>query len=153
MSHALELMNRDPVTVRPETSIRELARLLLAQRLDGVCVVEHGKLVGVVTAMDLIFQERRVALPSYVRLLNRLIPSSSSQHSALEKVTGSSVRDIMTATPIGVPFDASIEEIAELMVEHHITVVPVLEHGTLIGVIYKRDLLHAALSAMGADGP
>lgn len=151
MSFAIELMNREPVTVSPDLSVRKLARLLLDQNLDGVCVVDQGKLVGVVTAMDLIFQERRVALPSYVALLNRLIPLNKARQSSVEKVVGGTVREIMSGEPIGVDYDASIDEIAALMVDLHITVLPVLKNESLVGVIYKRDLLRAALSSMGQD--
>ena len=153
MSFAIELMNREPITVSPDLSVRRLSRLLLDQSLDGVCVVEDGKLVGVVTAMDVIFQERRIAQPAYVRLLNRLIPLAQGRHASLEKVVGVKVREIMSTEPIGVDFDSSIDEIAALMVDQHITVVPVLNDGALVGVIYKRDVLRAALSRMGADGP
>lgn len=151
MSFAIELMNHEPVTVSPDLSVRRLSRLLLDQNLDGVCVVEKGKLVGVVTAMDVIFQERKVALPSYVRLLNWLLPLAQSRPSSLDKAVGGSVREIMSREPLGVDFDASIDEIAALMGDHHITVVPVLKDGSLVGVIYKRDVLHAALSSMGVD--
>ncbi len=151
MSFAIELMNREPITVSPDLSVRRLARLLLDQNLDGVCVVEEGKLVGVVTTMDVIFQERKVALPSYVRLLNRLIPLEKSRQASLDKAVGGTVREIMSAEPIGVGFDSSIDEIAALMVDLHITIVPVLNEGSLVGVIYKRDVLRAALSSMGVD--
>lgn len=48
-------MTPDPVTVQPETPVDDIARLLLAHRINGVPVIEGaGRLVGVVTAEDLI---------------------------------------------------------------------------------------------------
>jgi CBS domain-containing protein len=48
-----EIMTRNVVTVTPDTSIMEVARLLLEHRIGGVPVVEDGRVVGVITESDL----------------------------------------------------------------------------------------------------
>ncbi len=151
MSFAIELMNRQPRTIGPEASVRQAARLLLDLGLDGLCVVEDGRLIGVVTIMDVIFQERRVELPSYVRLLNRLVPLQRDRQAILEKATGSTVREIMSPDPVGVTPDTPLEELAALMVDQHISMLPVVDRGALVGVIYKRDVLEEALRHMGGE--
>jgi IMP dehydrogenase len=47
---------RDPITVGPDTSIREVIQLTRARNISGVPVVEQGKLVGIVTSRDLRFE-------------------------------------------------------------------------------------------------
>ena len=150
MSHAIDLMDRQPLVVSPDLPLPKLAQLLLQARVDGVCVVEDGRLVGVVTSMDLIFQEKRVAFPRYVNLLRRLVGAGPSRKEAeLEKATGTVVRDIMTRDAVGVTYDAPLEDIARLMVDEHISIVPVPQDGRLVGIISKQDVLRAALEHMG----
>ncbi|MCB9797244.1 MAG: CBS domain-containing protein [Alphaproteobacteria bacterium] len=144
MQHAIDVMNREPVTVSPDSSVADLARLLLSKDVDGACVVEDGKLVGVVTSMDLVFQEKQVHLPTMVAFIDALIPIGMRRTVAeLEKITGTQVRDIMTESVKTVEFDDALDEIASLMVEGHISLVPVLRDGKLIGSITKKDVLRA----------
>ena len=47
-------MSADPVTVEPETDLHEAARLIAERRHNRLPVVEHGRLVGVVTRLDVL---------------------------------------------------------------------------------------------------
>lgn len=146
MRFASELMNPEPPTVSPELPVPELARFLLDQRIDGVCVVAGTELVGVVTTMDLVRREASVAIEPYVTLLDRLVPGGRKRkEDTISRVTGGTVGQIMTPHPKVVQYDASLEEIAALMVDDHISVVPVLRSGRLVGVILKPDVVRAAL--------
>jgi CBS domain-containing protein len=50
-----ELMDRQPLTVRPETPVSELARQMYESRRSSVPVVDHeGRVVGIVTMTDLV---------------------------------------------------------------------------------------------------
>ncbi|MBI3243396.1 MAG: CBS domain-containing protein [Chloroflexi bacterium] len=48
-----KIMHRDPLTVSPETTIREAARLMLQNKIAGLPVVDGGKLVGIITESDI----------------------------------------------------------------------------------------------------
>ncbi|MCB9778418.1 MAG: CBS domain-containing protein [Alphaproteobacteria bacterium] len=143
--YASELMDDQFETVSSHDTVARAARLLYEHDLDGVCVVDDGKLVGVVTAMDVIFQEKHVEVPHYVNLLNRVLPIERKLQADLDKATGTTVSDIMTPEAVGVAYDATLADVASLMVEKHITVVPVLKDGRLAGVIDKKQVLREAL--------
>src|SRR5690606_20862246 len=49
-------MVKDPITVTPETTVRELIALTQANNISGVPVVKDGKVVGIVTARDTHFE-------------------------------------------------------------------------------------------------
>ena len=148
MQFAHEIMNRSPLTVTRDTSVAELARDLLAARSDGAVVVEGRTVVGVVTAMDLVFQEKRVHLPTFIAFMDAVLPVGSRRtETELAKITGSTVSEIMSAPAKTVAFDAPLDAVATLMVESHITVVPVTQDGLLVGVIEKPDVLRAVLAA------
>jgi CBS domain-containing protein len=137
------------LSVVPKKSVRELVELLLRERSDGACVVdEEGQLVGVVTTMDLVFQEKRVHLPSILSFMDFAIPLEPPQRlrDELEKISGTRVAEIMSDKPIFVGPSVPMSEVATLMVEQHLTLIPVVEDGRLIGVVTKEALLRAAFN-------
>jgi CBS domain-containing protein len=137
----------EALTVAPDCSVRDLARLLLERGCDGACVVEEDRLVGVVTTMDLVFQEKQVHLPSILSFMDFAIPLEppSRLRAELDKIAGTTVGEIMTAEPVVVDEERAVSEVARAMVERHLTIVPVVESGVLKGMITKQALLRAVL--------
>lgn len=131
MDQAKDLMNAHPFVVSPDLPVQELAKQLFEGGLDGACVVENSELVGVVTSMDLVYQEKSLHLPTVLTLLDAVIPleSQSRTRKEMEKITGAWVRDIMSAAPVTVTPETSLEKVATLMVEKHITILPVVKEG------------------------
>jgi CBS domain-containing protein len=136
----------EALTVIPTRSVRDLAQLLLRERSDGACVIENGRLVGVVTTMDLVFQEKQVHLPSILSVMDFAIPLEPPQRlrEELDKIAGTRVVDIMSRTPIFVTPETPISEVASLMVDKHLTIVPVVEGDRVIGMITKHALLRSS---------
>ncbi|MCA9680822.1 MAG: CBS domain-containing protein [Myxococcales bacterium] len=137
----------DALIVVPDRSVRDLAKLLLDENSDGACVVEDGRLVGVVTTMDLVFQEKKVHLPSILSFMDFAIPLEPPDRlrQELEKIAGTRVREIMSTDLVTVGPDATMSEVASLMVDKHLTLVPVVESERVLGVINKQSLLRATL--------
>jgi CBS domain-containing protein len=136
----------EALTVVPTRSVRDLVALLLREQSDGACVVEDGRLIGVVTTMDLVFQEKQVHIPSVLSFMDFAIPLEPPERlrNELDKIAGTQVADIMSRHPIFVDGDTPMSEVASLMVEKHLTIVPVVEGGRVIGVVTKQGLLEAA---------
>ncbi|EDM77867.1 CBS domain protein [Plesiocystis pacifica SIR-1] len=137
-----------PLTVSPDASVRELAETLLREGSEGACVVERGALVGVVTSMDLVFREKRVHLPSVLSIMDFTIPLEppGRLQRELDKIAGTEVRQIMSASPVVVGPDAGSDAVASAMVDKHITILPVVEDGRLLGMITKPSLLRATFA-------
>ena len=143
---AADLMHA-PRSVAADLSVEDLARILLSDSLDGVCVVDDaGRLSGVVTAMDLVFQEQSVHLPSFLVFLDALIPLGGDRaEQEVRKIAGASVAEIMTTDVVTVRPGTPIAELAERMVRDHVTLLPVVDAaGDLVGVVDKRAILEAA---------
>ena len=145
----------DALTVTPTATVRELAELLLRERSDGACVVDDGELVGVVTAMDLVFQEKQVQPQAVLSIMDFAIPleSPDRMRRELDKIAGAQVADIMSREPIHVSPDQLLSEVASLMVEQHLTILPVVERGCLLGMITKQALLRAAFTGSALPSP
>ncbi len=147
MTLSRDMMETKPLVVSPNTPVRSLAEQLLSRRLDGACVVEDEKLLGVVTAMDLVFREQPVHLPSFISFMDFMIPLDrpGRLNDEFKKLTGHKVGEIMTKDPITVTLDSPLAESAKLMVSKHLTMLPVLDkEGALAGVITKVALLRRA---------
>lgn len=123
-------MTRRPVTVRRGTSILKTREMMDDEQVRRLLVVDDdGTLIGVVTSGDL-----REAWPSPVSSLEPF-----ERKAALAEIP---IEDMIDADPITIQADATIQEAADLMFQHKIGGLPVIEdHDHLIGVITQSDLI------------
>jgi len=135
-------MKRNVVTARPETTIREVAALLIEKRVDTLLVVdETGRLVGLITIMDVV----QIFFPDFVSLLPnidfvkdfgaRKKPSTGS----LEKAEILLVRDIM-GKPVAVEEESSLLRALSVIYKHNLSDIPVLKAGNLVGIASRMDI-------------
>jgi CBS-domain-containing membrane protein len=148
MLKAKDIMKRDPLTLSPETHVTEAAKMLLEKHINGLPVVdEHGRLVGILCQSDLVAQQMRMPTPSVFNLLDGLIPigSPASLEKEVRKIAAIKVSEAMSNDPVSVNPETSLEEIATLMVSKNFHTLPVLEHGKLVGIIGKEDVLRTLI--------
>lgn len=137
-------------TVAPDLPVEALAKRLLDEGLDGICVVEGGRLQGVVTRLDLIYQERPPAGPSFLVFLDAMLPLKSPRKVEAEyrKRIGTTVADIMTTSIVTITPQTPIPVAAELMFDRKLSILPVIsgadETSKLVGVIDRTVMLRAA---------
>jgi CBS domain-containing protein len=146
-----DIMDRSPLTVSAATSLDTLAHQLLDARLDGACVLnDEQHLRGVVTVMDLLFQEQPARPPNVFAFFDAVfsLERRSAREEFVRKLTGNTVADVMTVDVTTCEIDTGLDRIAELMVQQHLTVIPVVDaDGGLLGVVDKQVMLKAAFSA------
>ncbi|WP_448872132.1 CBS domain-containing protein [Desulfobulbus propionicus] len=144
MLKARDIMTCNVITVTPHTTARELATLLLDNKISGAPVVdEAGKVLGVVTESDLIFQNKKVHLPTAVAILDAFffLESPTKMGEELKKMAGAKVGDICSQQLISVSPETELEELATLMAEKKIHTLPVMDNDRLVGVIGKSDII------------
>jgi CBS domain-containing protein len=148
MLTARDIMNREVITVTEENTVKELARILATHQISGVPVVDKGgRLVGVVTESDLVFQTKKVHIPTVITILDSVfyLESPEKMGDEMKKIAGIKVKDIMTSRPITVTEETPLDEVATLMTEKHMHTLPVLNKATLVGVIGKRDIIRTLI--------
>lgn len=143
-----DIMERDPVTVMPEDEVEKVIRLLADNELPGVPVVnEGGRCVGIVTEADLVLSEEEsdLHLPHYVNLMGGVVFLEPLKRfeDRLRKAFASQVEDMMTPDPVTIGPDAPVEEAARTISERRHNRLPVVEHGRLVGVVTRVDVLEA----------
>ncbi len=138
-------MTKDPVTVNPQMSVHALAELLVKRNISGAPVVDaSGKLIGLVREEGVIFQDKKVHLPTFISLSVGFLTLGAKQYSEeVKKITASSVEDIMETDIITVSVDMTLEDAATTMIEKGMYYLPVLDGTVLAGVITKRDIVRA----------
>ncbi|MFH0784526.1 MAG: CBS domain-containing protein [Pseudomonadota bacterium] len=144
MLKAKEIMSVDVITVTPETSVTDLARLLASNNISGAPVVDaSGNLLGVVTESDLIDQTKKIHIPTVVAILDSLIflERPNKMEKDIRKFAGSTVADIYTKNPLTVDEDTLLDELATIMAEKNMHTLPVLRGKQLVGVIGKGDII------------
>jgi CBS domain-containing protein len=149
MITAKDIMTREVITISPDTDIAQVAKLLLAKRINGIPVVnDTGELLGILCQSDLIIQQKNIPIPSLFTLLDGYIPLTSSKKldREVDKIMATKAADAMTANPVTVHPDTGIEEIAALMVEKNYHTLPVVDAGKLVGIVGKEDVLKTLIS-------
>ncbi len=130
-------MTRDVVTVEADTPFLEARLILKNKKIRHLPVVDHGKIIGVVTDRDL-----KEAAPSGATTLDVY-----EVNYLLLKMT---VRDLIKKDPITVKPTNSVEKAALLMHDHKIGCLPVVDDaGSLVGVITETDLLGVMVEILG----
>jgi CBS domain-containing protein len=136
-------MTRDVITVKETMTLEELVRIIMQHHISGTPVVDDkGNLKGIVTENDLISQNRRLHIPTILRLFDAFIPLGTSRlEDEIKRIAASTIEDIYTKEVVTIDEDTTVENIATTMAEKNIHLLPVVKEGKLIGIIGKKDLI------------
>jgi acetoin utilization protein AcuB len=130
-------MNPKVVTVDADDSMLDATKLMKEHGIRRLPVLEKGKLVGIVTDRDL-----KRASPSDATTLEA--------HEILYLIANIKVREIMSKNPITVPWNYTVEEAAEILLQAKISGMPVMDKdGKVIGMITQTDLFKVFISLTG----
>lgn len=143
-------MDPDPERVTPDTGVEEVIRLLRDNELPGVPVVnEGGRCVGMITETDLVLpdDDGDLHLPHYVNVFGGtvFIEPLKRFEGRLRKAFASNAGDMMTKDPVTVSPDTSVDEAAGIIHDTGHNRLPVVEHGRLVGVVTRVDVLGGLL--------
>jgi CBS domain-containing protein len=111
-----DVMTENPRTASPNDSLQAVAKIMAEEDTGVVPLVEKGRLVGVVTDRDIVI---------------RCIAEGSFNAKANDAASD----DVVTVSP-----DMSTEEAADLMAEHQIRRLPVVEGDKLVGIVSLGDI-------------
>jgi CBS domain-containing protein len=146
MLTAKDIMTKDVISVKPDTSIEALSSLLVKYEISGVPVVDDsGALYGIVTDNDLISRNKRLHIPTVVSFLDAAIYLESSKkfEQEVKRLTATRVGDICVRKVVTIGEDTSVVDIATIMSEKKVHLLPVIKAGKLAGIVGKRDMVKA----------
>jgi CBS domain-containing protein len=128
-----EIMTPEPYAVNVSSNVRQVLRMLAEADVRHLPVVEEGSLVGIVSDRDL-------------RSLGPIGPEVFEQRGATREALAQPVTEIMSSDIVTVTPENDVAEVIDLMIEHRIGAVPVVEAGStrLVGIVSYVDALRAA---------
>ena len=148
---ASEIMTREVLTVGADAPLREGMAAMVRGRVSGLPVVDGDRVVGILTEGDLVRRLHHNVpwFASFVDGMTVALPpiEPESLHELVERVRATPVREVMTPNVVTVRSDAEIEEVADILVRRHIKRVPVIDHGRLVGILSRGDLVRGMLQA------
>ncbi|MFE9774690.1 CBS domain-containing protein [Streptomyces sp. NPDC005931] len=115
--HVRDIMTSAPVSVGPQTSVAEVARIMRDRDLGAVLVTDGDRLRGLVTDRDLVV---------------RAVAQGGDPEDTT--VAGACSEDLVTVGP-----DDDLDRAVRLMREHAVRRVPVVEGGHAVGVVSLGD--------------
>ena len=138
-----DIMTAEVVVANPDTSVNLIARLMAGRDISGVPVVEDGRVLGVVTELDLILRNTRLEPPAFFQILDARIPleTPGNFRERLQHMLGTLAREVMTDKVVTIGPDEDLEVFAELMVKRRVNPVPVVEDGRLVGIVGRSDII------------
>ena len=144
-----DIMTKKVLTVQPETTVREVAEILVSHKISGVPVVEEdGSLVGIVSEGDLMSKEILPEPPAEFCILGAVIYYNSLREfkDAFSRMAANTAEALMTKKVVTVKSYDDVSDVARIMRDKHIKRVPVLDdEGHLIGIVSRQDIVKMLL--------
>ena len=113
------LTRRTVVSAGPRMTVSEAARLMAEERIGALPVIENGRLVGIFSERDALF-----------RVVARDLDPDTTR-----------LAEVMTPDPVTINAKRPLRHAMRLMYDGHFRHVPVVEDGTVIGIVSVRDAL------------
>jgi len=112
-------MTYNPISVNPETTVVEIARLMSQYGIGSVLVVDNDRLVGIITSRDIV---------------NKVVAKALDPKNVKAK-------DIMSSPVIFASPNTLVKNLAKLMSKHNIHHIPIVEGRRIVGIVAEHDIL------------
>ena len=128
-------MTADVLTITPETTLTDAAALMRQKNIRRLPIVDSdGKLVGIISQTDVMAAKPSDATTLDIWEINYLL-------SRLK------VEKVMTPQPYTVRPNSTLKDAAQLMYEHKIGGIPVVdEHNVVVGIITESDIFRVLIA-------
>ncbi len=114
---ARDIMTHEIISIRPDATVHEAARLLSDYSISGAPVLlRDGRMVGIITQADLISKE------------------------------GETVADLMTTRVVTAQEDTSVDEVAQLLTSNRFKRLPIVRGERVVGVVSRADIVRMLAS-------
>ena len=144
MLNASDIMTTDVITVKKETNLKDLARLLYRNHINGAPVVDDdGLLIGIICESDLIRKNKKLHIPTVVAIFDWVLYLESPKRieKEIQRINATTVEDLYIKEVVTVDEKTPVDEIATLMEEKKVYTIPVMDGSRLVGIVGQADLI------------
>lgn len=152
-----DVMRSDVMFVRPHWTVFDCAKIFEKNNISGAPVIEHGRVIGVVSISDLvkfmgiklrdadILSEEPQGLTMLLLNLVKLGKDFMDFKKELERIAKATVKDVMSRYVVSIHPTANLYEAAKVMEDNDVNRLPVIDGGRLVGILARADLIKALL--------
>lgn len=141
-----DIMTRDVVAIKGTTTVREMADIFDTKRIGTLPVVDDaGNLVGIVSASDLVEQDRPLHIPTVISLFDWVIPleGEGALQRELKKISAQTASELASTDIVTVSPSDSVSKVAEIMSSKKLHSLPVVEGKKLVGMVSRIDIIRS----------
>ncbi len=149
MQNVADIMTKDVVSVKLETTVRELAEIFEKHRFGTLPVVDQEQnLIGIVTESDLVEQGRNLHIPTVISLFDWVIPLGGERSLAreLQKMTAQTAGEIFSTDVVTVSPSDLVSTAADIMSSRKLHTLPVVDGRKLVGIVSRIDIIRNLIS-------
>lgn len=144
MQTVADIMTKEVISVKRETTVRELADIFETRGFGTLPVVDgEGNLTGIVTESDLVEQGRNLHIPTVISLFDWVIPLGGERalERELQKMTAQTVGEICSTELVTVSPADLVSTAADTMSDRKLHALPVVEGKRLVGMVSRIDII------------
>lgn len=140
-------MSKKVTVLSPDDGLDKATQLFEQHNYDGFPVVnEDGKLIGIVTAYDMVSQSYATHLPSLLNILESVYKNEANANNLKEhfnRLKTVKIRDMMNIDPLVVGPEVKVEDLAKEFIQHHrVNPIPVVDQDKkLLGIVSRFDII------------
>ena len=123
-----QIMSKELITLTPTQSLYDAERLFKKHNIRHIPVVEGDKIIGIVSYSDLL----RISFADMTDGEDQVTSVVYDMYT---------IPQIMAKTPLTVASDTSFTQVAEILPQHTLPSIPVVENGKLVGLVTTTDLI------------
>jgi CBS domain-containing protein len=139
-----EIMTAGVPPVSPDDSVAQVAKLMVDHDVAGVAVVENGVIIGIITESDIIAREADVEAPTMVPFLDAIFVADAGRlyGEEVRRALATNARMLMSSPVISIRSDATLNEVASVMLDRDVHPLPVVDaDGRYVGIVSRKDLV------------
>lgn len=140
-------MSKKVTVLGPDDGLDKATQLFEQHNYDGFPVInEDRKLIGIVTAYDMVSQSYATHLPSLLNILESVYKDQANDKllkEHFERVKTVKIRDMMNVDPLVVGPEVKVEDLAKEFIQHHrVNPIPVVDQDKkLLGIVSRFDII------------
>ncbi len=153
-----DIMTRHVVTFKPDDTMHRVLGVFTKKGISGAPVVENGKIVGLITELDIIkvldiYMPRIhfTSVPHFFLVLAGLKSRSKTTELKKKIMAASKLRieNFMNREPVVIAKSADIMEASRLIDTYKVNRLPVVEDGRVVGILTRNDIIKAVAKLDG----
>lgn len=141
-----DIMSSKVVSIKGTTTVREMAVIFDTMRFGSLPIVdESGNLTGIVSASDLVEQDRPLHIPTVISLFDWIIPleGEGALQRDLKKITAQTAAELASTDIATVTPSDTVSTAAEIMSSKKLHALPVVDGTKLVGMVSRIDIIRS----------